>query len=167
MTRAGGNALKRIIAEMALIVLVAVIVGIAWNNRLLLQAWTGRATPRSHEVDSRADTPLPLGLMQVKELFDRREALFVDARDATAFAAGHIKGAVSLPVGEAETRLPLFIATVPPAATLVAYCNGYDCHDSRDLGVRLMRAGYRVVYIFEGGVPEWRDAGYPTEGGAK
>ncbi len=48
---------------------------------------------------------------------------------------------------------------------LVVYCSGYDCHDSRDLATRLLAAGYRTVYVFEGGYPEWRDAGYPTREG--
>ena len=67
--------------------------------------------------------------------------------------------------GEADGRLAEFARRYPPTTLLVVYCNGYDCHDSRDLGAKLMKAGYRSVYVFEGGYPEWRDAGYPTEGG--
>jgi rhodanese-related sulfurtransferase len=151
---------------MAAIVCMAVIVGIAWNHKLLHHAWTGQAPAgMTANGEPQADIPLPLGLMQVKELFDSKEALFVDARDAGTFAAGHIAGAVSLPLGEFEARLPRFGTTAPPKRLLVVYCNGYDCHDSRDLGARLLRAGYRTVYVFEGGYPEWRDAGYPTEVG--
>ena len=70
-----------------------------------------------------------------------------------------------MPLGEFEALLPSFIAKVPPRSILVIYCNGYDCHDSRELGAKLLRAGYRTVYVFEGGYPEWKDAGYPTKGG--
>ncbi len=166
MNHAGKSHARALIAEMSVILLTAVLLGTAWNHKLLYQAWTGEA-PTGAEEGARlaADTPLPLGLMQVKELYDRNEALFVDARDAKSFAAGHIQGALSLPAGAADARLPRFIATVPPNALLVVYCNGYDCHDSRDLGARLLRAGHRTVYVFEGGYPEWRDAGYPTERG--
>jgi rhodanese-related sulfurtransferase len=45
---------------------------------------------------------------------------------------------------------------------LVIYCNGYGCPDSFDLGLRLIEAGYRDVRVFEGGLPEWRDAGLPV-----
>ncbi len=157
----------KLLAEITTIVLLAAALGIAWNHTLLYNAWTGKGPTTDtagKEAVSQGGVPLPLGLMQVKELFDRREALFVDARDASAFAAGHIAGAVSLPLGEYAARLPRFIAQVPRGTTLVAYCNGYDCHDSRDLGARLLEAGYRTVYVFEGGFPEWRDAGYATAG---
>lgn len=158
---------RALFVEMAAILVMAALLGIAWNYKLLVQTWTGQAPSDTQEKQHLTGIPLPLGLMQVKELYDRKEALFVDARDSAAFSAGHIKGAVSLPVGALEARLPLFIATVPPTALLVAYCNGYDCHDSRDLGARLMGAGFRTVYVFEGGYPDWRDAGYPTEGGSR
>jgi rhodanese-related sulfurtransferase len=161
--------LKRyLIIEMACIFLVATAVGIAWNYRLLSSVWSGRvvATTTAPKLNpGQKNTPLPLGLIQVKELYDRHEAVLVDARDGAAFAAGHITGAHSLPVGEAEAQSGRFREQVPLSTPIVAYCNGYDCHDSRELGEKLLGWGYGTVYVFEGGYPEWRDAAYPTEGG--
>ena len=166
MTSTGNSHKKALLAEMAVIVVTAALLGIAWNHKLLYQAWMGQTPTGTRENEQpKLDIALPLGLMQVKELYDRKEALFVDARDAGAYASGHIAGARSFPLGESDARLPRFITEVPPTTTLVVYCNGYDCHDSRELGVKFLRAGYRSVYVFEGGYPEWRDAGYPTEGG--
>ena len=155
----------KLLTEMALIFLVATALGIAWNHRILYDAWTGREATGVAQTGK--NTPLPLGLMQVKELYDRKEATFVDARDAKAFATRHIRGAVSLPAGEFGTQLRRFRAQVPTTATLLVYCNGYDCHDSREVGSELLKNGYRTVYVFEGGFPEWRDAGYPTAGGER
>jgi rhodanese-related sulfurtransferase len=156
--------------EMAAILLVAAVLGVAWNRTLLHNAWTGGAPAVTLAGESplvTAKVPLPLGLMQVKELYDRKEAIIVDARDAGAFAAGHIKGALSLPVGEVAARLPRFQRDVPATATLVVYCNGYGCHDSMELGKKLLEAGCRTVYVFEGGFPEWGGAGYPTAKGER
>jgi rhodanese-related sulfurtransferase len=156
----------KLLAEMAAICLLAATLGIAWNQKLLRQAWMGNApgsAPTGMAAPLQGNTPLPLGLLQVKELYDRREALFVDARDEKVFAAGHIAAAVSLPLGKTGTALPRFRRDVPGEQPLVVYCSGYDCHDSRDLATRLLAAGYRTVYVFEGGYPEWRDAGYPTQ----
>ena len=165
MTRAGRTDKKELFTEMVLIVLVAAVIGIAWNHTLLYHAWTGQApTDTRKDAQPGTGTPLPLGLMQVKEMYDRKEALFIDARDAVSFASGHIAGALSLPVGAVDARLPRFMIEIHSTRTLVVYCNGYDCHDSRELGALLLHAGYRMVYVFEGGYPEWRDAGYPTEG---
>ena len=160
---------RHLMIEMACIILVASALGVAWNHRLLSSVWSGRAvaTMAPKLTTGRKSTPLPLGLIQVKELYDRREAVLVDARDGAAFAAGHIAGAYSLPVGEAEARSGRFRERVPSSTTIVAYCNGYDCHDSRELGEKLVGWGYGTVYVFEGGYPEWRDAGYPTEGGTR
>ena len=157
---------KRLLVEMEVIFLLAATLGIAWNQKLLRQAWTSNA-PVSASTGAAAplqgNVPLPLGLIQVKELYDRREALFIDARDEKVFAAGHVVGAVSLPLGKTATALPRFRHDVPWEQPLVVYCSGYDCHDSRDLATRLLAAGYRTVYVFEGGYPEWRDTGYPTQ----
>ncbi len=168
MPHTGNSHRKSLLAEMAAIVLAAVLIGTAWNHTLLYRAWTGQSLSRTgKQAQLGATIPLPLGLMQVKELYDRKEALFVDARDAVTFAAGHVQGAVSLPVGGADALLPIFISQVPPPTMLVVYCNGYDCHDSRELGEKLLRSGYLTVYVFEGGYPEWQDAGYPTERGKR
>ena len=158
---------RHLIFEMACIILVASALGIAWNYRLLSSVWSGRAvttTPAPKLNTGQKGTPLPLGLIQVKELYDRHEAVLVDARNGAAFVAGHITGAYSLPVGEAEAQSDRFREQVPFSTIIVVYCNGYDCHDSRDLGEKLLGWGYGTVYVFEGGYPEWRDADYPTEG---
>ena len=168
MTSTGKSHIKALLAEMAVIAVTAALLGIAWNHKLLYQALTGQTPSDTRkEAQPKIGIALPLGLMQVKELYDRKEALFVDARDSGAYASGHIAGARTFPLGESDARLPRFITEVPPTATLIVYCNGYDCHDSRELGVKFLRAGYRTVYVFEGGYPEWRDAGYPTGGGSR
>jgi rhodanese-related sulfurtransferase len=154
-------------AEMALIFVLAAATGIAWNHRLLSDAWSGKAVRTSQPAPStqQGTTPLPLGLMQVKELYDRREALIVDARDNPSFAAGHIEGALSLPLVDVDAGLAAFRAKAPPTATIVVYCSGFNCHDSMDLGSRLLQAGYRKVFVFLGGYPEWLAAGYPVAEG--
>jgi len=47
--------------------------------------------------------------------------------------------------------------------TLMLYCSGFGCPDSFDLGERLLAEGYLDVRVYEGGFPEWRDAGLPVE----
>jgi len=159
---------KKLMLEIASIVLVAAAAGGVWNSALLYNAWTGKSAavaPASGKAVPGAGMPLPAGLMQVKDFFDYKEAVFVDARDSATFAQGHIKGAISLPVGELEKKFAAFRTAVPADALLVVYCNGYDCHDSMELGKKLMASGYRNVFVFEGGFPEWKDAGYPVEQG--
>ncbi|WP_298438505.1 rhodanese-like domain-containing protein [Geobacter sp.] len=161
--------LRHLVTEMAVIVLVAAAIGIAWNFRLLRDVWRGNPTavpPAPRHETRTVQEPLPLGLMQVKELSASKEALVIDARDRDTFRKGHISGAVSLPLGVADRLIPEFAAKTPKEKLLIVYCNGYDCHDSKTLGRRLLAAGFTQVFVFEGGFPEWRDAGYPvTQGG--
>jgi rhodanese-related sulfurtransferase len=161
------KSLKELCLEMGVIVLLAAVIGIAWNHTLLLNVWSGKLHTVASSPSSRgtAKLPLPAGLLQVKDLFARKEAVFVDARDDFVFAQGHIKGAIALPLGQFESKLADFMVKVPLETTLVVYCNGYDCRDSLTLGTKLMEKGYRQVYVYEGGYPEWKDAGLPIESG--
>lgn len=156
--------MMRLAVEMAIMVALAVVIGVTWNYRLLVNAWSGKSVeaPRTTE-GVQAPIPLPLGLMQVKELYDGRGAIFIDSRDRFAYGSSHIKGAISLPLSEAATAIVEFGNRVPRNATLVVYCSGYACEDSMELGQQLLAIGYTTVYYFDGGFPAWRDAGYPVE----
>jgi len=162
------------LAEICLIVIISASAGLAWNWTLLTGAWRGEVTQQAVAVAAESATatgdalPMPIGLMQVKELHDAKEAVIVDARNAASFAEGHIAGAIIMPVEEAR-RNPSFPsdAQVTKDSTIIAYCNGYSCPDSMEVAKLLMQAGYSSVYVYEGGFPEWRDAGYAIAKGAK
>ncbi len=161
------GSLKKLCFEMGAIILAAVLIGISWNHKMLLNVWSGKqsAAPAPSSVaPDKGILPLPAGLLQAKEFFNRKQAVFVDARDAFIFAQGHISGAVSLPLGQFDAKLAEFMIKVPLATTLFVYCSGYGCHDSMKLGQKLIGKGYQRVFIYEGGFPEWKDNGLPTEG---
>ena len=85
-------------------------------------------------------------------------AVVLDVRPAREYAAGHIPGAVSIPVGELAARLD----ELPAEVTVVAYCRGGYCVMSYD-AVRLLAArGHRAVRLVEG-MLEWRLAGLPVD----
>ncbi len=117
---------KSIIIEMLLIICLAFAVGLLWNHRLLRDAWYGKplAGGMVSSPPSQKALPLPLGLMQVKDLYDRHEAAFIDARDESAYLKKHIDGALSLPAGEVDTRLAVIYKAIPKSKTIVVYCNG-------------------------------------------
>ncbi len=155
------------VAEICLIVAISATIGIIWNRTLLTSAWRGEIAQQAEAEPNGEEVPMPLGLVQVKEMFDAKQAVLVDARSSANFSDGHIAGALSLPLEEARKNPARpFKSKVPADATIIAYCNGFSCHDSMDLGKILMQAGYASVYVFEGGFPEWHDAGYPVAKGA-
>lgn len=157
--------IKSVLIESLALLLIASMVGIGVNRKLLANAWSGKAVASPPSATSQAAVPLPLGVMQVKEMFDRNEAIIIDSRDSSTYAAGHIKGALSLPLAEAGTLVPEFSGRIPKTAMLVLYCNGYSCEDSVELGRRFIAAGYPTVYYFDGGFPAWRDENYPVARG--
>lgn len=156
---------RRILLEASVIFILGVVLGLSFNYRLVLNAFSGRAaSPPAEESAPPALYPIPVGLAEVRELA-AAGAVLLDARSGELFAEGHLPGARSLPLGEAEGRLDSFRRTAAADTVVVTYCSGYGCTDSFDLGVRLLQAGWRDVRIFEGGYPEWVDAGLPIEKG--
>jgi ArsR family transcriptional regulator len=83
------------------------------------------------------------------------EVIVLDVRPEDEYAAGHIPGAISVPVAELERRL----AAIPHDKELVAYCRGPHCV----LAVRavsILRArGYHARRLEEG-LPDWRARGH-------
>lgn len=83
----------------------------------------------------------------------------VDVRPAEEYAAGHIPGALSLPLDELPDRL----AELPEDVEIVAYCRGAYCVLSHD-AVRLLRARGRRATRLRDGMLEWRLADLPVAG---
>jgi rhodanese-related sulfurtransferase len=79
------------------------------------------------------------------------DLVLVDVRPEEEFDAGHIDGAVSIPIDELAERL----AELPEDAELVAYCRGPFCAYAHE-AVRRLRAAGRPARRLEGGWPEWK-----------
>jgi rhodanese-related sulfurtransferase len=158
--------LKRIGLEACVLLAFGALFGLSLNHRLVLDAFSGHLLAQPRQVareNVAAALPLPALIDEVQQVM-ASGGLVVDARTPEQYAAGHIAGAVSLPLVEIDAVLPDFLAHIDKAQTLVTYCNGFGCPDSFDLGVRLIESGCRDVRVFEGGYPEWRDAGLPVAG---
>jgi rhodanese-related sulfurtransferase len=85
----------------------------------------------------------------------------IDVRPREEYLAGHIPGAVSLPLGELKKRL----RDLPKGQDIVAYCRGPYCVMALDAVDLLRQKGYRAQRM-EHGVLEWRARGWRVETGA-
>jgi rhodanese-related sulfurtransferase/DNA-binding transcriptional ArsR family regulator len=90
------------------------------------------------------------------------DVVVLDVRPSEEYAAGHIAGALSLPLAEIERRL----AELPRRKRIVAYCRGPYCFLAAE-AVRLLRKRGRNAVRLKDGFPEWRDAGLPIETGLR
>ena len=79
------------------------------------------------------------------------DVVLVDVRPEEEFDAGHIDGALSIPIDELSDRL----AEVPDGAEIIAYCRGPFCAYAHQAVRQLRRAG-RSARRLEGGWPEWK-----------
>jgi len=131
-------------------------------------AWVGQWDAAVGVVSARGSDPLETGReirdpAVAKAIYDQGRALFVDARSEADFAAGHIKGAVSLPAGRFEELLDDFISRYDMDQPIVTYCSGRTCEDSLHLALFLSEIGYSDVRLMIDGFPAWLAKGYPVE----
>jgi DNA-binding transcriptional ArsR family regulator/rhodanese-related sulfurtransferase len=101
--------------------------------------------------------------VSMKELLRRGrsgDVVILDTRPAGEYAAGHITGALSVPVDGLEERLK----ELPRKKAFVAYCRGPYCIYA-DRAVAILRASGRRANRLREGFPEWRAAGLPVESG--
>ncbi|PXY22727.1 ArsR family transcriptional regulator [Prauserella muralis] len=123
-----------------------------------------RAVANAHLPDVEAARAAYLGpdTEQVSraELLRRAESgevVVLDVRPREEYAAGHIPGAVSVPVDELASRL----ADLPADQEVVAYCRGAYCVFAHDAVRLLTRHGRRARRLSDG-MLEWRLAGLPV-----
>ena len=86
----------------------------------------------------------------------------LDVRPGEEYRAGHIPGAVSVPLGE----LDAYLAKLPKKQEVVAYCRGPYCVLAIQAVEMLRARGFRVARL-DDGVPEWRARGYSVAVGEK
>jgi rhodanese-related sulfurtransferase len=118
------------------------------------------------EIDRVAETYLrdrdaleAVGATALMQRLSDGSVVVLDVRPEEEYRAGHIPGALSVPVDTLEAALQ----TLPKDREIVAYCRGPYCVFS-DEAVRFLNTrGYRARRLVEG-LPDWRAAGFPVEG---
>jgi rhodanese-related sulfurtransferase len=133
----------------------------------LLAAVRSVTTRRIADADRAARAYLgePVEAVSRAELLERvrsGDAVVVDLRPAEEYEAGHIAGAISIPLAEIESHL----AELPAGVEIVAYCRGPYCALAPQ-GVALLRRAGRRARRLEDGFPEWRLAGLPVATGSR
>ena len=95
------------------------------------------------------------------QLINREKAVVIDVCEPDEFAAGHVKGARNVPLGELQERLPSVVKN--KALPVILVCAK---------GPRAMRAegiakklGYAQAQALGGGMKAWREANLPVEKG--
>ena len=98
---------------------------------------------------------------QAKSLYDQG-VQFVDVRTPELWEASHIPGAHFMDLFSAFSEENL-LKIAAKTDEVVMYCAGPSCKRSSKACVKAVSWGYKKVYYFRGGFPEWQAAGYPTD----
>jgi rhodanese-related sulfurtransferase len=98
---------------------------------------------------------------ELLERAGRGDVVVLDVRPVEEYAAGHIPGAVSIPLDQLGGRL----AELPEDTEVVAYCRGVNCVLAPD-AVRLLTEHGRAARRLSDGMLEWRLADLPVEAGS-
>ena len=110
-------------------------------------------------IDSR-DELEPVTLAELRRRLREGDVTVIDVRPEEEFRAGHVPGALSIPVAQLKRRL----AEIPKKREVVAYCRGPYCVYSVEAVGILRKHGYRARRAGEG-LPDWRASGLPVAAG--
>jgi rhodanese-related sulfurtransferase len=97
-----------------------------------------------------------------------RGTLILDARRSSVYRDGHIAGARSMSVWEADADdkvRALFAEGRDQSAPVVIYCSGGECEDSHMLAEKLYKVGFDDVLVYKDGFPDWQKRGLPVTKG--
>jgi rhodanese-related sulfurtransferase len=100
----------------------------------------------------------PVAPAELMERAKKGLVTVLDVRPAEEYAAGHLPGAINVPVDRLESQL----AKLPRRKEIVAYCRGPYCLMSFEAVAALRKRGLKARRL-ENGFPEWRAAGLPVE----
>jgi rhodanese-related sulfurtransferase len=148
-------------AEATMIVVAAMMLGFAYTG-VMRKGLFRASSPSSPAAEPEAIASTFLAYEEAQGLYIRQRALFVDARHASDFNGGHIKGAVNIPLSELQENHGI-LESLPKDRLLVVYCDGESCNSSVELAKLLYGAGFSNVKIFFGGWNEWFAHKQPRE----
>lgn len=86
--------------------------------------------------------------------------ILVDVLSADSYQSGHLPGAINLPVSEIESLAP---QRLPKDKDIIVYCASFECQASPTAARKLEQLGHTRVIDYEGGLRDWKEAGYPLE----
>jgi ArsR family transcriptional regulator len=115
---------------------------------------------RSHQSGARNSQPV--GQKELLRLVKTGDVTVIDVRPDGEYRAGHIEGAINIPLGELARRL----AELPRRRQIVAYCRGPYCLLSFDAVRRLRAKGFRARRLADG-FPEWKAGRRPVGTGSR
>jgi len=129
----------------------------------VLVTWVGSLSAQRPEVIGPASVPR-LSLSDFRGRLASGTLLVVDVRDELVYRAGHIPGAISVPLAEIEKHAPDLRGRAQQRL-VVTYCSCPSEQTALTAAVALWKSGLTNVSVLIGGYPEWAATGGAIEKG--
>jgi rhodanese-related sulfurtransferase len=137
---------------------VASVVAVKTNSTSILRE---RLAAKGLQVVERAELEVVVRDRQAQP----GKIVVLDARNTEHFNSGHIPGALQFDHYRAADHLAAVIPACLAAERIILYCTGGECEDSEFAALMLRDAGIPAerLFIFPGGITEWKSAGLPVQ----
>jgi len=107
--------------------------------------------------DSHVGSFLPkIKAAEVAQLLDTPGVTIVDARIPNDYNAGHIRGAISVPVTSSPGQLEAAMLNVPKENRILVYSHSNGCPYGAMASRQLIALGYQNIQLYKGGWVEWK-----------
>ena len=86
------------------------------------------------------------------------DRLIIDARYESDYEAGHLEGAINIPVNSSTEKASEIMDKYPKDIEMVIYCQSAGCPFAQKVALKLKDIGYENIRIYKGGYNEWIEA---------
>jgi len=154
--------LKRLVTGILAIVVLGMVLGVVSHFSLVRRFFAGEF--RESFVDAKRYPGIVfITRAEVEDLVLGGQAVAVDSRTPAEYAAGHIPGALNVPLESSDRALADLAARFPLGQSIVVYCEGGDCQTSTAAARLIHDRGFRDIRVYQGGWTDWASAGLPVE----
>ncbi len=96
----------------------------------------------------------------LKRINTEPELTVINVLSKESYDNCHIKGSINIALQDLEQAVKDWDRN----KNIIVYCASYKCTASADAYKQLVKLGFKKVLAYEGGIKEWQEFGYPTEG---
>ena len=108
--------------------------------------------------------PTTITSEKLKEKIDAGEDLvLINVLTPESFEREHIPGSINIPLRDINEET---VAKLPRGKETIVYCGSFECMASPVAAQKLEELGFTTVVDYEGGMADWKEAGYSVEAGA-
>ena len=96
-----------------------------------------------------------------KDLESNKEITLINVLDKECYNDCKIPGSINIPY---KSDMQKAVEDWDEDTYIIVYCASSECPASKEAEKKLTQMGFANVFLYEGGIREWKQKGYKTEG---